>query len=177
MAECAIALPSEVNLPVPWRSQRDNQENPGGSCNVTSCAMVLLFFGKVGNGDGQLEDQLYRECESTGLSRNDPYHLAELLTRHGIKDNFRTDATWDEAKRHLADGNPLIAHGFFTRTGHIIVIRGYNEKGFIVNDPNGEWWPDGYDTSVTGENLTYSYAMMERTVAPDGSRWLHFVSR
>lgn len=178
MAECAIALPETVNLDVPYLSQQDNVENPGGSCNVTSCSMVLQYFGKVGTGDGQLEDQLYRECLDRGLSRHDPYDLAKLLRLHGVQDDFRTDATWEEAKRWLAiDRNPLIAHGYFTRSGHIIVIRGYNEKGFIVNDPWGEWWRDGYDKSASGEGLTYSYEMMEEVCAPDRQRWLHFCSK
>lgn len=33
-------------LQVPYRSQRDNVENPTGSCNVTSIALCLLFLGK-----------------------------------------------------------------------------------------------------------------------------------
>ncbi|HEY9644458.1 MAG TPA: C39 family peptidase, partial [Coleofasciculaceae cyanobacterium] len=135
MAECAIALPETVNLDVPYLSQQDNQENPSGSCNVTSCAMVLRYFQKVGNGDGQLEDQLYRECLDRGLSRHDPYDLQTLLRSHGIQDTFRPDAKWEDAKAHLAAGNPLICHGYFTRSGHIIVIRGYCPGGWHVNDP------------------------------------------
>ncbi|HEY9751254.1 MAG TPA: C39 family peptidase, partial [Allocoleopsis sp.] len=138
MSECAIALPSEVNLPVRYKSQRDNENNPSGSCNVTSCAMVLDFFGKRGNGDGQFEDQLYIECQERGLSRHDPYDLQTLMRSHGINDEFREDAKWSDAKAHLAAGSPLICHGYFTKFGHIIVIRGYVPNGWIVNDPWGE---------------------------------------
>ncbi|MGG6266984.1 C39 family peptidase [Leptolyngbya sp. AN03gr2] len=51
----------------------------------------------------------------------------------------------------------------FTPTGHIICIIGYNDKGFIVNDPYGELMfspnPEEscYDIYTTGAGLTYSY--------------------
>jgi hypothetical protein len=31
--------PKSIRLPIPYKSQRDNAENPEGSCNVTSLAM------------------------------------------------------------------------------------------------------------------------------------------
>lgn len=42
-------------------------------------------------------------------------------------------------KNHLDDGEVIICSmqpGDFTTSGHFILIRGYNKKGFLVNDPN-----------------------------------------
>lgn len=45
----------------------------------------------------------------------------------------------DRMKRNLDVGNPIIAivgEGQFTDGGHFIVITGYTDEGFTVNDPN-----------------------------------------
>ncbi len=42
-------------------------------------------------------------------------------------------------KSALDQGQPIICSmgsGDFTTQGHFILIRGYNEDGFLVNDPN-----------------------------------------
>ena len=42
-------------------------------------------------------------------------------------------------KQALDQGSVIISSmrpGDFTTTGHFILIRGYDEKGFLVNDPN-----------------------------------------
>jgi hypothetical protein len=172
-------MPNQLSvvLPVPYLSQLDNENSPYGTCNLTSVSMILLSFGIVGNGEGQLEDQLFRKCEQLGLDRHEPRTLAALIREYGFIDDFRPDARWDDAKEWLRQGNPLIVHGYFTKSGHIIVIKGFNEHGFIVNDPYGEWYAEGYDTSVSGEGLTYSYGMMERLCGVDGDLWLHFCSK
>jgi hypothetical protein len=175
-----LAIPSSsVILKVPYLSQLDNAGDPYGTCNVTSVAMCLAYYGHpIRNSQGmQLEDELNQYCYSNGLDRHVPTDLKKLLEAYGCKDDFQFDAKWANAKTHLAGGNPLIVHGYFTRTGHIIAIIGYNEKGFVVNDPYGEWYSSGYDCDRSGAKLTYSYEMMRQTCGTDGDLWLHFVSR
>jgi len=165
-----------INLNIPYFSQLDNTLNPYGSCNVTSIAMCLYFLGIRGNGNGQLEDQLYRQMESMGLSRHSPYDLAQLVRQFRKKDNFNPAATWQSVKDWLMQKKPIVVHGYFTNFGHIIVIRGFNEKGFIVNDPYGEFWKDGYDNNASGAGLTYSYDLMKERCGIDGDLWIHFIS-
>ena len=65
--------------------------------------------------------------------------------------------------RSLDSGEICILHGFWTNAGHILVIRGYSDKGdFFVNDPAGECFSDGYRKNSQlspdnkGENKVYS---------------------
>lgn len=173
------ALPATVKLKVPYLPQLDNALNRYGACNVTSVAMCMASFGHpIRNASGvQLEDELYQYCENHGLSRHKGEDLAELVKAYGYKDTFTRRANWSDVKAWLAAGNPCIVHGWLTQSGHIIVLIGYNEKGWIVNDPFGEYFSYGYDTSRSGAGLTYSYGLMERLCSADGELWIHFVSQ
>lgn len=44
-----------------------------------------------------------------------------------------------------------MGQGDFTRNGHFIVLRGYNDEGFLVNDPNS---PAKSQTTWDGDTLT-----------------------
>jgi hypothetical protein len=54
---------------------------------------------------------------------------------------------------------------------------GYDEFGFIVHDPYGEWFSSGYRTDLSGSYLHYSYRLITRVCIPDGSFWVHFISK
>jgi GH24 family phage-related lysozyme (muramidase)/uncharacterized protein YvpB len=171
-----------IELPVGYKSQTDNENNPTGSCNVTSSAMCLEYWGFKSTSGRQLEDILYEWMGNNGLSRHDPNHLKQTIEHFGAKDDFTTRSTIPEIKQALDNGIPVIVHGYFTTFGHIIVLIGYNEKGFIVLDPYGEWTPNGYDRNDSskankGERIVYSYGLIERTCLPDGGCWAHFVTR
>jgi len=165
-------------LEVPYFSQLDNINNPTGSCNVTSVAMCLSFLGlRPKNPKVQLEDEFYQYCLDKGLSRHSPLDLAKVVKAYGYKDDFQDKAKWADVKTWLSAGKPIVVHGYFTTFGHIVVIRGFNERGWIVNDPYGEWWDSGYDTNASGAGLTYSYGMMQRICGNDGDLWIHYISK
>jgi uncharacterized protein YvpB len=172
------AIPGVVDLKIAYRSQLDNEENPTGSCNVTSIAMALDFLGISRKTiSGQFEDELYRYTLDNGLSRHDPNDLVRVVEAYGGHDNFRQDASIEDVKAWLAAGKPIVIHGYFTSFGHIIVARGYDQNGFIVNDPYGEWTPSGYRTDLSGDGINYSYSMIKRLCIPDGHFWVHFISK
>jgi len=166
----------------PWFSQLDNKRNPYGSCNVTSVAMCLYYFGIRGNKDGQLEDQAYKRMADKGWDHGDPYRMRDLVESYGCEDRFVQNGTLQQIRDAIDKGLPCIVHGFFTRVGHIVAIKGYDDRGFIVNDPYGEYFANGYDTQATGESLRYSIGLISRLCSPESTGqpqdiWLHTLSR
>jgi uncharacterized protein YvpB len=173
-----------VKLAVPYKSQNDNSEHPDGSCNVTSIAMCLEFL-KISRKktSGQFEDELYNYMLQNGLNRHFGEDLAIVVEDYGAKDDFTRHANVEDVKSWLTAGNPAVTHGYFTTFGHIIVLVGYDEKGFIVHDPNGEWFSWGYDKNVPGSSnekgkfQRYSYKLIEDTCQTDNQFWVHFISK
>ncbi|MCC5899994.1 MAG: C39 family peptidase [Phormidium sp. BM_Day4_Bin.17] len=173
-----LQKPTTIRLDVPYKSQLDNWYNPMGSCNVTSIAMCLSYLGaRRRSSVGQFEDELYEYMIRRGWSRHSPYDLARVVHDYGCRDTFRTNATIEEAQDWLAGGNPAVIHGYFTSFGHIIVLVGYDDRGFIVHDPYGEWFEWGYRNDLSGAFLHYSYGLIRRVCIPDGQFWVHFISR
>lgn len=179
---------SEVRLDIPYKSQLDNLEHPTGTCNVTCLAMCMEFVKPaIKPADGtQLEDKLYRYTINNRLSRHSPYDLAKVVEAHGVRDRFDKDATIKKVQAWLSQGKPIVTHGYFTSFGHIIVLAGYDDKGFIVHDPNGEWFASGYDRNVPSGNNEkgkfkhYSYKLIKDKCIeegnPEGRFWVHFIS-
>ncbi len=174
-----IVYPDQIKLPVPYLCQLDNTEDPYGTCNITSMSMVLNYFGIKGqnNDSERLPDELHDWIDARGLDRHDPACLAQVVDAYGVHDNFRQDATIEDVQEWLTQGNPAVVHGYFTSSGHIVCLIGYNSYGFIVNDPYGEYFAEGYDTSSTGAGLSYSYELIKKTCMTDNQFWVHFLSK
>lgn len=175
----------EAVIKIGYKSQMDNRHNPTGSCNVTSIAMALEYFGITATNPNeiQLEDELYQAMERSGLSRHSPHDLAKVAEIYGMRDRFTSFAKLSDIKASIASGRPCIFHGWFTSFGHIIVAVGYDETGFWVHDPYGKWTPNGYirngkENQRRGEYVHYSYGMIDaKCREKDGSFWCHFLDR
>ena len=161
----------------PYFCQLDNEDNPYGSCNVTSIAMCLFFLGIRGDGSRpRLADQMYSRCEVNGFDRHDPWSLKQLAeTYPGVIDDFTDAGSLAQIRSAINAGQPCVIHGWFTHSGHIITVKGYDDRGFIVNDPYGDWSRGGYDTSVSGEGLHYSTALIAATCV-QGADYDHAMS-
>ncbi|MBW4464902.1 MAG: C39 family peptidase [Pegethrix bostrychoides GSE-TBD4-15B] len=173
--------PTTVDLPIPhydYYDQNDNQEAPGGSCNVTALAMDLAYLG-VHQLHPQMRypDELDAYCDQHGLDRHSPLDLAKVVEAYGCQDEFSYTSSWAYIRAWLACGLPVVVHTKLTRSGHVILLRGYDATGVWVNDPNGVWTPDGYDETKSGENLHYSWDLMYQTVSSDNQLWAHHITR
>lgn len=171
----------EVQLQMGYLNQRDNFFNPNGSCNVTCMAMVLKYLGvkqKYPGHYAQFEDELYEEMDLQGWIRHDPVDLAILMESYGVKPQFTKFGSIEGARSAIREGSPVVIHGYFTSFGHIITLKGFDEDGFRVYDPFGEWHDWGYDRNDSsnphkGRDLHYSYKLIEETCLPDGNLWMH----
>jgi uncharacterized protein YvpB len=185
-------LPRSKKLGIPYLSQRDNVRNPSGSCNVTCIAMCLKWAGYDLSTNGQLEDVLYNHAQTSGLSRHEGDDLAVIFNTFAKRDNlpyrddFVINSSVGQIKKQISNGFPAILHGYFTRSGHIITVVGYDDSAydgagaFIIHDPWGEWHRWGYDTKASGKEVEYSYGMIERLCTDPGrpaSIWAHIFSK
>ena len=174
-------LPVSINLPIPHRDyydQNNNVEAPEGSCNVTAIAMDLDYLGvPQKHPEMRYPDELDAYCDQNGLDRHSPLDLVKLVEAYGCHDDFSYTSNWDAIKAWIASGLPVVVHTQLTQSGHVILLRGYDDTGVWVNDPNGIWTPDGYNESQIGENLHYSWDLMDQTVSSDNQLWAHHITK
>ncbi len=173
-------------LDLPYFYQYANALYPTSSCQNTSVAMLLAGFGWVGEPD----DLTSRWGKDYAQS---PWGLADLFNTEaaaaGISARLTADVSGDLAgMRALLDaGKPVILHGYFTGYGHVLVVLGYDDEGYLVNDPAGTWneafmgiYPYGWEPTA-GDGIRYDRDAFEAaastvdgwTVAP---MWYHALS-
>lgn len=153
-----------INHNVPYFSQVDNQIEPWRTCGPTSAAMCLKYFNVADlGGFPQYEDDVKERFDRLGIDHGTPDGIKMLLEGLGLRDNLTETGSLSDITRALDSGEICILHGYWTESGHILVIRGYNDQGdFFVNDPEGEWAYGGYDRNSEtsqdnkGENKVYS---------------------
>jgi hypothetical protein len=156
--------PMAVNYNVPYFSQEDNQIEPWRTCGATSAAMCLKYFDVPDLGPLlQYEDDVKKRFDRLGIDHGYPDGIKKLLEGLGLIDNLKMNAKLSDITRSLDAGEVCILHGYWTGSGHILVIRGYSDNGdFWVNDPHGEWFYAGYHVNSQlqpdnkGENKLYS---------------------
>lgn len=170
-------IPNNVELNVPYFSQRDNPRFDWSTCNVTAIAMVLYYYGVRSKWGGQLEDELLQWCfDYAGQgSQTDHNVLSALIKAYGFKTSFGTTRKWADLRSELLNRRPVVLAGDFTASGHIITLIGYNSEGYIAQDPWGDALTGYRDTE--GRKLMYPYNYMNQVAGPDGNIWAHFISR
>ncbi|MGB0646070.1 MAG: C39 family peptidase [Bradymonadia bacterium] len=151
---------------VPFFYQFDNALSPSATCQNTAVAMVLAYLGWTGVPDDLTAAYGRRMAQS-------PAGLAELFNiyarRMGTPKRLRavTNGTFAGLKSELDRGHPVIIHGYFTSSGHVAVVLGYDSTGYYVNDPAGVWserFMGGYTGSRNGKSIRYNARAFEAAV-------------
>lgn len=153
-----------INHNVPYFSQEDNEIEPWRTCGPTSAAMCLKYFNLPDLGSfPQYEDDVKARFDRLGIDHGTPDGIRRLLEGLGLRDDLTLKGSLSDITRSLDSGEICILHGYWTKPGHILVIRGYNDnRDFFVNDPAGEWFYSGYSKNSRfspdnkGENKLYS---------------------
>jgi lysozyme len=162
-------VPPSNPLSVPYYSQRDYGGPLAWSiCGCTSVAMVLSYWGVKIDPDGVLKGWGKESCQS-------PPGCEGVFEANKLKASHTYKGTWKEIRDQIDQGRPVVIHGRFTGSGHIIVIIGYDEKGYWCNDPAGKWEQvngDSYaDNPKNGAKVYYKEEAMWKACGGDGDVW------
>lgn len=97
-----------------------------------------------------------------------------IASRSGLKYRAKSHRSpLSSFKSALGNGFPVITHGWFTKSGHVVCVKGYENGNYIVNDPAGKWNGCMYGSIngwVSGEDVRYDAASFERAI-DDGTVW------
>lgn len=164
-------LPAEFNLAVPFTSQAPNgdwSEPYQEACEETSLLMAHRYYqGEPGGAMDpavadkaiwevvNFENALFGYYQDTTAAQT--VMVAEQLYGYERVELIE-EPTIDSIKTHIAAGRPVIipaagqqlGNPYYTPPGpryHMLVIKGYTEKGFITNDPG----------TRRGENYFYAF--------------------
>ena len=170
-------IPDQIELNVPYFSQRDNPRFSWSTCNVTSIAMAFYYDGIRSKDGAQLEDELLQWCFDRHGEGSQTNHtvLGELIQAYGYAPSFNPKTSVQEIREALLARRPVVLCGYFTHGGHIVTVVGYTPQGLIVNDP----WGDGYYgyQSTEGRKLLYPNAYIREMCGEEGDIWAHFIRK
>lgn len=145
----AIEEPMRLDVPnfrqdwEPWKTQNyafTSEEIQMKGCALTSLAMVLKYYG-VDTNPGLLNEWLKENGGYSGggiINWAKAVTIGEGISYHGIID-FAGAADLDFIKNEINNGYPVIARMGYKGTSHYVVICGYQQDTFFVNDP---WYED-----------------------------------
>lgn len=171
-------LPDQVELSVPYLSQRDNRFQPRSTCNVTALAMIMRYYGRRSRSGRQLEDELYQWCVNRygPNTQTDNTVLVQLARSYGFVAQFSTQRTWLQIQTQLRLRRPVMLGGYFTAGGHIVCVTGFNSSGYWVHDPWGDALT-GY-RNTNGRRRFYPRGYLEKMCSPEGAGnvWAHFLA-
>lgn len=155
---------------VPYYYQYNNRLSGGSSCQNTSIAMILSYLGANTHPD-DITREFGKDLAQSVSGLNRVFNT--LAQRRGVRGlNSTNDGTLDQLKSALDRGEPAIVHGYFTGYGHVLVVTGYDERGYYVNDPAGTWsqrfrggYPYARQESTEGRNIYYPRIAFEQAIA------------
>lgn len=176
---------------VPYFYQRANELFPFQSCQNTSIAMILKYYGvKEGKANAvanETPDKITRIygkdlAQSVGGFQqvfNSRAAALGLSVRDSGTDAMPLATFRAKAANVVNTGNPMSVHIYTTSFGHLLNVLGFDGTHYIVHDPYGKWNGEykavnGYTPGATlGINVKYTKASFEAAASPDGLVWVH----
>ncbi|MBK6265940.1 S-layer homology domain-containing protein [Marivirga sp. S37H4] len=162
---------------VPYFYQLANSYNGPGSCQNTSLAMVLNYYG--GNVTPDILSNYYgTDKAQTVAGLEDLFNKEAVYMGLDVRIKGTEFGSLTKMNESLAAGKPVIAHGYTTGYGHILVFVGFDGTYYYANDPFGKWdqvaYSSGYvNTSTAGKYIKYHKDAVKAAFAPDGYIWMH----
>lgn len=134
-------------------------------------AAIAKVFGTL--DVAWVRGELDKIAAKRGSIAGDPFVMSEFMKGSISSYLFDDNATLNDIRRALDDGAVVITHGWFTRSGHVLTIVGYEPDPntlsyrFIVDDPWYEFdFPMWRYSTRSGDNVRYSsYGMYAAIVA------------
>jgi hypothetical protein len=133
------------------------------TCQSASCAQML---GLSTEADvRKVREELLAIAKKRGTLAGDPRVMQAFLEPRVTEYKLNLNASLEDARKALDEGYKLITHGYFTGSGHVISIVGWEpsvsnlNRRFIVDDPWCEFdFPNWrYQHNKTGNNVRYSF--------------------
>ena len=171
------------NFPYFW--QQDNGPEGWRQCQTSSIAMCLKYLDVPGIENDVDYLKIVNKYGDT-THRVSHYEALEELKTYA---KFITSADEHTVKDEIDKGLPVVAgilhHGDVFRPtggGHFVVITGYSDTHWLVQDPygkldlvNGGWEKSGADA---GKNVHYSFKNLNPRFCPEGGAsgwcWINF---
>ena len=164
---------------VPYFYQYNNTINPGGSCQNTSIAMCIKYFGGTAEYPDAISSYYGTSQAQTVSGLQSVFNSEAAYFNLTVRDIGHSNGTFADIQNLLAAGLPVIVHGYFTGYGHVMVVVGYDGVSYTCNDPAGKWSQQyqygGYCqcNATEGSYVKYSKAAFEQAIGPDGTIWYH----
>lgn len=179
-------------LPVNPFFQNDNDRwgnaSGGVQCCPTSNAMLVaylqpnLLVSSSRLGYSEFESFYKAEFERAGYASSDrgnhDAHTVCLEERFGIQSTWRMDLQPSEIRDSIDKDIPVVVGVDYGDSGHVFLIIGYSENGWVVNDPNGIRLGAEDEYAIINDGNTYAGAadfygheVAATTIFAGGSAW------
>ena len=130
------------------------------SNKYTSPSGTVLSRGQ-NDPKGRIAYGAFGTCIEGGMAW--AWRIQEFFKFHKLQNKFYSAATPAIVKSAIDKGHLVILSTQLTRSGHIVLIRGYENGGakYIANDPYGNANVAGYGRSMNGKAVRYTWAFMK----------------
>lgn len=167
-------LPESLTLDIPFVCQAPlgNWSYPFDNACEEAAILMVHYYLQDKSIDPSIAAQEIREIvefemEEYGFHKDTSAEQTAQLIKdyYGYKVKVVYDVSLEDIKKELAKDNPVIVptagrmlgNPYFTPPGpllHMLVIKGYDSTGFIVNDPG----------TRRGDSYVYSYEILEKAI-------------